>query len=87
MLSNDAVYLQAAEKQNIPYFYHELADAAWKTALRKGAAAAARPGTNKGAKRQPGLLSMGVLGDEHFGLVSADRQTEKGVLKGLASQK
>lgn len=75
--------LQAAEKQSVPYFYHELADAAWKTALRRGAASAARAALSKGSatrRQQPGLLSQGVLGDEHFGLVSADRQTDKGLL-------
>jgi hypothetical protein len=29
---------------------------------------------------QPSLLAQGVLGDEHFGLVSADRRTDKGIV-------
>jgi hypothetical protein len=88
------VHLQAAEKHNVPYFYHELADASWKTALRQGAAlalSAAR--TLKGLlqpphgqrqllqQQQPSLLAQGVLGDEHFGLVSADRKTDKGLVR------
>lgn len=73
--------MQAADKQTVPYFYHELADATWKAALRKGAAVAARGGPNKGGIRQPGLLSMGILADEHFGLVTADRLRDKGLLE------
>jgi hypothetical protein len=31
-------------------------------------------------QQQPSLLAQGVLGDEHFGLVSADRRTDKGIV-------
>jgi hypothetical protein len=86
--------VQAAEKHSIPYFYHELADAGWKTALRQGAALAlSATRTLKGLlhpqngqrqlqqqQQQPSLLAQGVLGDEHFGLVSADRKTDKGLV-------
>lgn len=85
---------QAAEKHNVAYFYHELADAGWKTALRQGAALALSASrTLKGLlaahphgprslplQLQPSVLSQGVLGDEHFGLVSADRRIDKGLV-------
>jgi hypothetical protein len=83
--------LQVAEKHGIAYFYHELADAGWKTALRQGAALALTAtrtlkglmqphGLQQQQQQQPSLLAQGVLGDEHFGLVSADRRTDKGIV-------
>jgi hypothetical protein len=68
---------QAAAKEGIPYFYHELADASWKTVLREpgaAAAAAAAAGGAAGSKKKGvDLKPKDVLADEHFGLVSGGR--------------
>lgn len=72
---------QAADKAQVPYYYHELIDAGWKAALRTGAASAAGAArTLKGRQQQPSVLAQGVMGDEHFGMVSADRKVDKGLL-------
>eukprot|EP00879_Flechtneria_rotunda_P014237 GHRR01014874.1.p2 GENE.GHRR01014874.1~~GHRR01014874.1.p2 ORF type:complete len:357 (+),score=112.62 GHRR01014874.1:1858-2928(+) len=80
-------WVQIADKLSIPYYYHELADAGWKTTLRKEAAVvaanarAARRALSHKQQFKPGqpvgVLSQGVLGDEHFGLVDADRTKDK----------
>jgi hypothetical protein len=74
---------QAADAVDLLYFYHELADAAWKGELRRGAAAAVRAARRAALPRAagpPGVLEVGVMGDEYFGLVSSDRKVEKGVV-------
>lgn len=55
----------------MPYYYSSLTDDAWKTELRAPGSAAAEAA---GAAAPP------VVGDEHFGLVTADRLEDKGLL-------
>ena len=81
--------LQAAVKLQIPYFYHELTDATWKTILREpaistGADAAAAAGGGSGKPQQSPehmiIVPRDVLGDEHFGLATGDRRFDKELL-------
>ncbi len=62
-------HLQVARQHDIAYFYHEMFDAAWKGQLRTGTPAGA-----------DGVGDGPALADEHFGLFSADRRTNKQLL-------
>jgi hypothetical protein len=83
---------QAAQSKSVPYFYHELTDSAWKTKLRLGAGpggggggGGAGGGSADGAGAADGGAG-GVLADEHFGLVGADRLRDKGLLLSLQAE-
>jgi len=81
-------HTQAATAREVPYFYHELADASWKGKLRgAGAHGAAAAGTvNEAAAAAAGAThgaAAAVVGDENFGLVSGDRKMDKGLLDAL----
>jgi hypothetical protein len=79
---------QAAAKLQIPYFYHELTDATWKTVLREpaistGATAGAATATAAKPQQSPEhmlIMPRDVLGDEHFGLATGDRRFDKELL-------
>ncbi|KIY98236.1 hypothetical protein MNEG_9726 [Monoraphidium neglectum] len=85
-------WVKAAQSKSVPYFYHELTDSAWKTKLRLGAGpggggggGGAGGGSADGAGAADGGAG-GVLADEHFGLVGADRLRDKGLLLSLQAE-
>lgn len=82
---------QAAQAHDVPYFYHEIFDAAWKGKLRGASSANASGGGGSPAQQHGGEpaaaqsaagqgIALQVVADEFFGLVAADRVTHKGLV-------